>query len=513
MQGTLAWPLESAARSHGARTAVIDGGRHLTYRELHHRVRRIGAGLADSGIEPGGVVAVLMANSLEHVESWLAVPAYGRVLTSLNTRLAVPDLAYMLEDSGAELLIVDAVNLEAGRSLRDLVPGLKQVLFAGEGACPDDCLPYESLMADEGVAPPDLDPDSLAVVMYTGGTTGRPKGVMLSHAGILDNCKHNFHQDEFRRDDVVVHAPPFFHAAGAQMIHSVTWVGGTHVLLPRFTPADYAKAVAEHRGTVAFLVPTMIHMLLDHLEEHPADLSSLRLLHFGSSPMSEKLLRRTAKALGCEFVQGYGMTEMSPGCTFLSQEDHRKALAGEAVQRLKSVGYPLPGVQLEIRDGDGRPVADGTVGEVWVRGPNIMLGYLNRPEETSQALVDGWYRTGDGGYYDEDGYVFLVDRIKDMIITGGENVYSLEVERVLETHPEVVEAAVVGVPDDRWGERVHAVVVTDAGSAVTEGDLIEHCRQALARYKVPKTVEVRSGPLPRSASGKILKHEVRGKSA
>ncbi|BBC30962.1 hypothetical protein SGFS_022560 [Streptomyces graminofaciens] len=511
MQGTLAWPLENAARSHGARTAVIERERRLTYRELHDRVRRIGAGMAEAGIQPGSVVAVLLANSLEHLESWLAVPAYGRVLTTLNTRLAVPELAFMLEDSGAEILIVDAPNLEAGRRLRERIPGLRQLLFAGDGTCPDDCLPYESLMADQGVAPPDLDPDSLAVIMYTGGTTAGPKGVMLSHANILSNCKHNFHQDGFQPEDIVLHAPPFFHAAGAQMIHTVTWVGGTHVLLPRFTPTGYAQAVAEHRATVAFLVPTMIHMLLDHLDDHPADFSSLRLVHYGASPMSGKQLRRATKALGCEFIQGYGMTEASPGCTFLSPQDHRRALSGEVPERLNSVGHPLPGVQLEIRDADGRPVADGTVGEIWVRGPNIMLGYLNRPEATSQALVDGWYRTGDGGYRDADGYVFLVDRIKDMIITGGENVYSLEVERVLDTHPEVAEVAVIGVPDKRWGERVHAVVVTLTGTGVTEGDLIEHCRKHIAGYKVPKTVELRTEPLPRSGAGKIRKRELRGK--
>ncbi|QKZ16040.1 class I adenylate-forming enzyme family protein [Streptomyces chartreusis] len=512
MDGTLAWPLESAARSHGARTAVVEGERRVTYHELHHRVRRVGAGLAEAGIAPGAVVAVLLANSLEHLESWLAVPAYGRVLTTLNTRLAVPELAIMLEDSGAEILIVDSVNLEAGRRLRELVPLLKRLLFTGDGPCPDDCLSYESLMVARGVAPPDLDPDSLAVIMYTGGTTGRPKGVMLSHSNLLSNCKHTWHQDGIQREDVVLHSPPFFHMAGAQMIHAVTWVGGTHVLLPRFTPSGYTHAIVEHQATVALLVPTMVHMLLDYLDGCPADLDSLRLLHYGASPMSTKQLHRAAKTLGCDFVQGYGMTEASPGVTFLSSQDHRRALNGEAPERLNSVGYALPGVQLDIRDGNGRSVADGTVGEVWVRGPNIMLGYLNCAEENGQALVDDWYRTGDGGYCDADGYLFLVDRIKDMIITGGENVYSIEVERVLDKHPQVAEVAVIGVPDVRWGERVHAVVVTEAGAGVTEADLIEHCRERIAHYKAPRSVELRTEPLPKSDVGKILKQELRGES-
>ncbi|WP_460062500.1 class I adenylate-forming enzyme family protein [Streptomyces sp. YKOK-I1] len=509
MQGTLAWPLESAARSHGARTAVIEGERRLTYHELHQRVRRFGAGLDEAGIAPGAVVAVLLANTLEHMEAWLAVPAYGRVFTSLNTRLAVPELAAMLEDCGAETLIVDALNLDAGRAVRERVLGLKRLLYVGDGACPDDCAPYESLLAAEGVAPPELDSDSLAVLLYTGGTTGRSKGVMLSHANILANCKALWHQDGFTRDDVVLHAPPFFHAAGAQMIHAVTWVGGTHVLTPRFTPGGYVEDVARHRATVAFLVPTMIHMVLDHLDARPADLGSLRLLHYGASPMSEKQLRRAITALGCELVQGYGTSETSPGLTVLSPQDHRQALDGDHPERLGSVGYALPGVQLEIRDAEARPVPDGTVGEVWVRGPNVMLGYHNLPEETGRVLVDGWYRTGDGGYCDEDGYVYLVDRIKDMIITGGENVYSLEVERVLDAHPQVQEVAVVGVPDERWGERVHAVVVTDAGSGLTEAELIDHLRERIARYKVPKSVDVRTEPLPKSGTGKILKREIR----
>ena len=249
--------------------------------------------------------------------------------------------------------------------------------------------------------------------------------------------------------------------------------------------------------------------VLDHLDDHPVDVGSLRLLHYGAFPMSAKQLRRAAQALGCEFVQGYGMTEASPGVTFLSAQDHRRALSAAAPERLNSVGYALPGVQLEIHGADGRPVANGTVGEVWVRGPNIMLGYLSRAEETGQTLVDGWYRTGDGGYCDADGYLFLVDRIKDMVITGRENVYSIEVERVLDTHPAVAEVAVIGVPDDRWGERVHAVVVTEAEAEVTEADLIEHCRERIAHYKAPRSVELRTEPLPKSGAGKILKHHLR----
>jgi long-chain acyl-CoA synthetase len=510
MQGTLGWPLQRAARLRGDEIAVIDGRRQLTYRQLYDRVRRIGTGLAENKIGPGAVVAVLLQNSLEHLEAWLSVPSYGRVLTSLNTRLAVSELAYVLQDSGAEVLIVDEANLDAGRHLRQLAPRVKSLLFAGDGACPDDCLPYGSLLGADGTPmPDDLDPLSVAVVMYTGGTTGRPKGVMLSHANLLANSKHMLYITGVQPEDRMLYSAPIFHIAAGQLVHPVTWVGGTHVMSPRFTPAEFVRAVVEHQATASIVVPTMIHMLLEHLDEQPADMSSLRQLHYGASPIAPKLLRRASAALGCEFLQGYGMTEAGAGVTFLSPQDHRRALAGKFEERLKSVGYPMPGVQLEVRDEDGRAVPDGTVGEVWVRGPNIMLGYLNRAEETSRALVDGWYRTGDGGYCDAEGYLFLVDRLKDMIISGGENVYSLEVEQVLLTHPDVAEAAVVGIPDDRWGERVHAVVVTGTDSSVSEAELIEHCRKHIASYKVPKTMMFQTEPLPKSGPGKVLKHEVR----
>ena len=509
MHGTLAWPLEHAARPHGDRIAVIDGDRQLTYRELHQRVRRIGAGLETLGLAPGDFVGVLMGNTLEHLEAWLAVPAYGRVLTTLNTRLAVPELAFMLEDSGTRVLVVDDVHLETGRALLAQCPGLERLVYAGTGTCPDDCTPYTSLTVDEGVAPPELAPDTLAAVSYTGGTTGLPKGVMLSHANVLANTKHLWHTDGFQREDRYLHAGPIFHGAASQMVHPVTWVGATHVMLSRFTPAGFAEAVRRHGVTVSVLVPTMIQLLLDHLERNPSALPTLRLLHYGASPMTAEMLRRAARILGCDFLQGYGMTEAGPGATWLPPQDHRLALAGEHPERLNSVGYAMPGVQVEVRSPTGDRAAEGEIGEVWLRGPNVMMGYLHRAEETAYALEDGWYRSGDAGYCDADGYLFLVDRLKDMIVSGGENVYSIEVERAVAAHEAVAEVAVIGVPDERWGERVHAVVVLAEGASLTEGELIAHCRERIAGYKLPRSVDVRSTPLPKSGAGKILKHALR----
>lgn len=509
MHESLAWPLEHAARPHGDRIAVIDGDRQLTYRELHGRIRRFGAGLDEHGIRAGASVGVLLNNSLEHVEAWLAVPAYGRVLNSLNTRLAAPELVFMAQDSNIELLIVDEKNLDNGRRVRDECPGIHALVFVGEGPCPEDCAPYNTLLTGEGIDPPDLAPDTIAVVMYTGGTTGRPKGVLLTHGNVLANSKHILPCYSLQREDRHLHAGPLFHIASAQMVHPVTWTGSTHIVLPRFSPAGFTAAVAQHRATTSVLVPTMIQMVLEHLEREAADLSSLRLLHYGASPMSAEMLRRAIATMGCEFLQGYGMTEASPGVTCLLPQDHRAALAGQRPERLKSVGHAIPGIQVQIRDMEGVPVPDGTVGEVWTRGPNIMSGYLNRPEETERALVGDWYRTGDAGYSDEDGYIFLVDRLKDMIITGGENVYSIEVERAIAGHCAVAEVAVIGLPDEQWGERVHAIVVPVADAALSAADVISHCRSEIAGYKVPKSVEIRDTPLPKSGAGKILKGTLR----
>lgn len=250
------------------------------------------------------------------------------------------------------------------------------------------------------------------------------------------------------------------------------------------------------------LVPTMIRMLVDHLEDHPADLTSLRFVHYGASPMSARTLRQAIRAFGCDFIQGYGMTEAGPGVGWLPAEDHQLALDGHHPERLGSAGHAIPGVQLEIRDSDAKRVDDGTIGEVWVRGPNIMVGYHKRPRETEQALTkDGWYRTGDAGYTDADGYLFLVDRLKDMIISGGENVYSVEVEHAIAAHEAVSEVAVIGLSDELWGERIHAVVVPRAGAALDPDVLLSHCRKLIAGYKVPKTVEIRTEPLPKSGAG------------
>ena len=511
MDGTLSWPLEHAATVYAERTASIDGERRVSYREIARRTGALGAALTALDCPPGSRIGVLAENSPAHLECWLTVPAHGRVLNDLNTRLAVPELAYMVEDCETIALFTDTSQLEVARELRERCDCLRHLIHMGPGPAPEDCLSQAALACGRPAAPAALDGAELAVISYTGGTTGRPKGVMLSHASVIANAKHNAWYAGFGPQDVYLHAAPMFHIADASTIFAVTWAGGAHAFVPRFDPLGVSAAIEAHGVTILVLVPTMIQRWLAALREHPIDLGTVRLLIYAGSPIAPETQRQALELLPFELLQGYGMTEASPSLTYLTDDDHRRGAAGEepARRRLASVGPPLHGVQISVRDGAGEPVEPGTIGEVFARGPNIMLGYWNAPEATAAALRDGWYRTGDAGYVDEGGYLFLVDRIKDMIVTGGENVYSVEVEHALMSHPEIVEATVFGIPDADWGEAVHAVVVAHATSGLSERDVVDHCRALIAGFKLPRSVEIRATALPKSGAGKILKHELR----
>ncbi len=510
--GDLGWPLRHAAQLYGGSVAVIDGPRALTYRELAGRVRALGAGLAELSVARGDRVGFLGVNSLSHLECWLGAPASGRVLVDLNFRLAQAELEFMVDDCELELLIVDYDQLAVGRALRSRCPKLRTLVLDTTGQCPEDCVPYERLLAAGTVEPPEVGEDELAAISYTGGTTGRPKGVMLSHRNLLANARHNLIATGHRRLDHWLHVCPMFHVAGTANVLACTWTGARQIVLPRFDAEAVLEAIERQRITHTVLVPTMLAMLLERLEDAPhRALDSLAHIQYAASPISPGLQRRVLEGFGCEIVQFYGMTEAAPTATCCTAEDHRRGFAGERpyAERLRSIGAPVIGVEAEVRGVNGAPLPAGEVGEIWVRGPNVMLGYWNLPEETEAALADGWYHSGDAAYAAEDGYLYLVDRLKDMIITGGENVYSIEVESALAEHEGVREAAVFGVPDPRWGEAVHAVIVLQAGRDVSAEELIAHCRQRVAGYKVPRTIELRSEPLPQSGAGKLLKHLLR----
>ena len=509
--GDLSWPLERAARLYGGETALIDGERSVTYAQLRRRVGGLGTALEELGVAHGGRVGVLACNSLAHAEWWLGAPAFGRVLVDLNFRLTLEEVAFMIDDSALEVLLLDDERIEQGDALRERCRSLRALVHTGPGACPEGWLAHEDLIARSAASPPGLHEHELATISYTGGTTGRPKGVMLSHGNLLANARHNLVATGHRHDDRFLHIPPMFHVAGTSNLFAATWVGATQVILPRFDATAVAETIQRERITHAVLVPTMLDMLLRALDERPADLSSLRNLQYAASPISPELQRRALERLECELAQFYGMTETAPTVTHCTPEDHRRGAAGEEPYktRLRSMGAPVPGVQVQIRAEDGAELSAGEIGEVWVRGPNVMLGYWQRPEATEAALVDGWYRSGDGAYADGDGYLYMVDRLKDMIVSGGENVYSVEVESALHEHDSALEAAVFGVPDARWGEAVHAVVVVAEGEDVPAADLIAHCRARVAHFKVPRSIELRTTALPKSGAGKVLKRELR----
>jgi long-chain acyl-CoA synthetase len=505
--------LERAAMLYGDREAVVDGERRWDYRELRSRVAGFDAALDELGLVAGDVAGVLAANSADHLVCWLAIPRSGRVLNDLNTRLAPAELEFILGDSGARLLIVDDTFLALGRELVARCDSVEHLVHTGPGETPQDCLSFEALCATAGGrAPAPVDAEAVAGIFYTGGTTGLPKGAMLSHRNLVANAKHTLIAIGYDETDSYLHAAPMFHLADGASTYALTWVGGKHVILPAFDPASWLTLVAAEQVTRALLVPTMINMVITHPEAATADVSSLRSMLYGASPMPDAVLGKAMSVLPCGWLQAYGMTEAAPIVTCLTVADHARGATGEEphVGRLRSAGRPVVGVEVEVRREDGVTPCDvDEPGEVFVRGPNVMQGYWNRPEETAQALVDGgWYRSGDAARVDAAGYVHIVDRVKDMIISGGENVYSTEVENAIHRHDAVLECAVFGIPHEKWGEQVHAAVVVREGASVDEAQVIEHCRPLIAGYKIPRSVEFLDA-LPKSGAGKILKKDLR----
>jgi long-chain acyl-CoA synthetase len=497
---TIADPIRHAARTAADRTALVCGDEVVRYRTLHERCRRLAGALAALGLQRGDRVAVLGLNCHRYVEVHLAVPAAGYVVVPLNTRLAEAELRAIVGRARPRVLLTD----RPAAQVRGLAAEVEHVV-EWPGA-------YEELLAGtdpsgRGELGAGGREDDLAAIFFTGGTTGTPKGVMLTHRNLVANAFHKAMACRFSRDDVLLAIGPLFHVAGTAPILSLAWLGATVVVQPTFDPARALDLVERHGVTATLPVPTMLAAVLDEQRSRCRDLSSLRLVGHAGAPIAADTLRRARAVLPhVELAQFYGATETAPIVTCLPHEE--RELDGP---RAGSCGQPVPGVEVQVVRTDGAPAGAGVVGEVWVRGPNVTAGYWEDPDATAAALVDGWYRTGDLGHQDADGYLFLVDRLKDMIVTGGENVYSVEVEDVLAAHPGVQEAAVFGIPDPRWGEAVHALVVARPGVDVDAlgAELDRHCRAAIAGFKVPKRVEVRTEPLPRSGPGKILKRALR----
>ena len=490
---TFADPLRHARLVAADKIAIIDGESRFTYAQLADRCARLVAGLRSLGLRKGDRVAILAANGHAFLETYVGVPAGGLVVVPLNSRHAPPELEYALRDSGSRVLITD-------RPPGTLAGAVEHVVVLGEH--------YEALLAESepvalgaGVAE-----DDLAGLFYTGGTTGASKGVMLTHRNLIANTYHWLTLVPQHQNDVFLVAAPLFHAAGSNSVLGTIWTAGTQVTLPAFDPGAALDLIARHGVTETLGVPTMLAALANEQLERTRDTRSLRMVGHGGSPIATEVLRRCCNAFPtAELIEVYGATELSPLATILLGE---RALVDHP--RARSCGRPVIGGQVRVVDLDGRTVPPGEIGEVVVSGPQVMRGYWNKPDQTAKALRNGEYWSGDLGYMDVEGYLFLVDRARDMIITGGENVYSTEVEDVLYRHPAVLEAAVFGVPDERWGEAVHAVVVPRAGHEdIDPAVLIAFCRERIAHYKAPRGIDIRLEPLPKSGPGKVLKRELR----
>jgi long-chain acyl-CoA synthetase len=492
---TLADPLEHARRMHPNAVAVIDGEARFTYAELHARCARLASGLRKLGVRPGDRVALLSANSHRYLEAFCGIPAQGMILVPLNTRLAAPELAAILKDCGARVLVTD-------REPGALAACVEHVVSIPDG--------YEKLLAHPpSQAHTTLDENAVAALFYTGGTTGRPKGVMLTHRNLVANGFHKMVACSLQSSDVFLAAPAMFHVAGIAPLISLIWLGATTVTQPSFDAEGCLDLIERYGVTVLMPVPTMLAGLVAAQRRAPRVVSSLRLLgHAGSSIATELIETAHATFPSCELAQFYGATETSSIVTCMRDEQ-----AAIGTPLLGSCGRATPGVAVKVMRADGRECEPGEVGEVWIRGPNVTAGYWGDAVTTAAALADGWYHSGDLGRLERTGHLFIVDRIKDMIVSGAENVYSVEVEDALQQHPLVIEAAVFGIPDDVWGEAVHAVVVVGQ-EHVTRGEALQtelkdHCRRRIAGYKVPKHIELRVEPLPKSGPGKILKRALR----
>ena len=486
---TFALPLDRALATAAGSCAVVCQDNRRTYTELVSRCRRLAGALRAQGLVPGDRVGVIGLNSDRYLELYLGVPAAGFVLVPVNSRLAPAEMRAILADAGVSVLFADADYPGAA--------DVKQVL-----TMPGD---YEDLIAaaNEAALGEEVAENDLAALFYTSGTTGAAKGAMHTHRSLVSSALHFMAAWPFDRQTRWMVASPMFHTGGIIGTLATVWAGGTHVIMPRFDPDVAVDLIQREAVTHTLLVPTMLAAAANVQLARPRDVSSLRYLSHGASPISAETLRRARQAFPqAELLHVYGTTEATPITTLLPHEE----LILDT-PRVRSCGQPATGVQVRIIDDQGQDVPPGPVGEILVRSASVMAGDWQKPQATVEVMRGNWYVTGDLGYRDDESYLYLVDRAKDMIVSGGENIYSTEVEDALASHPAVEEVAVFGVPDPRWGESVYAVVYAE--QPVSSEELVAHCRERIARFKVPRCIELRTEPLPKSAAGKILKRQLR----
>jgi fatty-acyl-CoA synthase len=511
--------LPKAVRLYPESEAVVCGGSRFTYKAFGERVWQLCHGVLDTGMQKGDRIAILHQNTHEYLEVYFAAAHLGVMLVSLNFRLSPKELAMILNDCGARLLICQGVFRRPVEKMMALTPRIEKVVWTrrsadGQSSLEVEEIQYENLISGRKKTPPP-DPgirdEDVAHLYYTSGTTGRPKGVMLTHKNVKTHALGTVAELRLSGEDHWFHVAPLFHLADAWATFAVTWVGGKHVLIPTFEAATVLEMIQKEKITLSNLIPTMLNMMVNAPERERFDYSSLRVILSGGAPIAPETVRKIIDAFQCDYIQTYGMTETSPYLTLSILKKHLKNLRWEDQFRLKAkTGREFINVHLRVVDEKGEDVKkdDKQVGEVIVKGDTVTPGYWNLPEETKKVIRDGWLYTGDLAVMDEENYINIVDRKKDMIITGGENVYSTEVENVLYMHPDILEAAVIGIPDAHWGETVKACVVLKEGRLVTGQDIIAFCKDNLAGYKAPKSVEFLDA-LPRTGSGKIYKRGLR----
>lgn len=496
--------LHRAVRHQPDGIATVFEGRTRTFRELVGRVARLAGALRNLGIGTGDPVAILSLNSDRYIEYYLAAWWAGTVVNPVNTRWAVREIVYSLDDSQSAVLLVDKTYKSLMLEVRTAAKTLKHVIYMDDDAPPADTFAYEQLIADaEPIEDAYRHGDDVAGIFYTGGTTGFPKGVMLTHTN-LGVPSMTFLCEEYGFGSVVLHTASLFHGAPLLYVIAQLLNGGRHIIIPAFDSARVVKEIREHRVTDVLLVPSMLQVMLDHPSVKGGDFSSLKRIWYGGSTIAETVQRRALEVFKpAGLVQLYGMTEI-PVSSLLSPAFHAPEKG-----KLRSAGRAAQENEIMIADDNGREVPRGTIGEIVVRGLNVMKGYWNKPAETAKTIRNGWLRTGDAAYMDDEGFIFIADRFKDMIVTGSENVYAAEVENAVATHPAVAACAVIGIPSEEWGETVHAVVVLKPGAAeFTAEEIRNHCKGLIAGYKSPRSVEFRAS-LPLSAFGKVTKNELR----
>ena len=507
--------LYKVARLYPDKTGVICGEDRFTYREFVSRVYRLADGLKKRGIGKGDRIAILHQNCHYFLETYYASAVIGAILCPLNYRLSAREVAFILQDTDSKALIAQPMFADLVEGSLQQIEKEVSVYWTSKGQPPEGGELIESIIegATENRKTVDPSEDDIAQLYYTSGTTGRQKGVMLTHKNVTVHALGTIAELKMTDEDKWIHVAPMFHLADAWATWAVTWVGGTHIMVPEFDARSVMALMEREKVTLTNMIPTMLNLMVNDptIKEH--DFSSLRVMLSGGAPIAPEVVRKIMEAFGCDYIQTYGMTETAPYLTMSILKDYLKDRPEEEQFRFKAAtGRPVIFVQLKVVREDGTEVAwdDREVGEIVVKGDSVTSGYWHLPEETAKALKDGWLHTGDLAVVDSEGYVNIVDRKKDMIVTGGENVYSTEVENVLYEHPAVLEAAVIGIPDEKWGEAVHACIVLKKEESATEQEIIDFCKQNLARYKAPKSVEFLPS-LPKTGSGKIYKKGLREK--